>query len=91
MAKQKSKSKSNKSKPKKQTSCPSSSSTDDAAFLTTLLNQGHTIQEMQSNGNCLFRPSRTNSIAIAARSMPSLEMKHAIIYHSIEKHSNVSY
>ena len=60
MVKQKSKAKSKqcntKSRTKKQTSRNSSSSTvDDAQFRTSLQSQGHTIQEMASDGNCLFR------------------------------------
>lgn len=60
MAKQKAKAKTKQggTKPatKKQTSRSSSSCTvDDAQFRTTLQSQDHTIQEMSSDGNCLFR------------------------------------
>ncbi|KAL3801535.1 hypothetical protein HJC23_000973 [Cyclotella cryptica] len=62
MGKQKAKKSSNnsKSRTKKQTSRNSSASSagaavDDAQFRTTLLNQGRIIQEMNADGNCLFR------------------------------------
>ncbi|KAL7520578.1 hypothetical protein ACHAWX_005294 [Stephanocyclus meneghinianus] len=62
MAKHKSKKQPNnsKSRTKKQSSrnsCLTSAgaAVDDAQFRTTLLNQGHLIQEMSSDGNCLFR------------------------------------
>ena len=62
MAKQKSRKQPNnsKSRTKKQSSRNSSTSSagaavDDAQFRTTLLNQGHLIQEMNADGNCLFR------------------------------------
>ena len=60
MAKQKAKAKSKqgntKSRTKKQSSRSSSNSAVDAAqFRTSLQSQGHTIQEIASDGNCLFR------------------------------------
>ena len=59
MAKQKNKSKSkqsnNKSRSKGSSSRNSFSFVDDASFRSSFQTQGHTINEMESDGNCLFR------------------------------------